>query len=265
MSENNKNFIEENIENKKEIDELSYDESTFSDVSTKIEAKKSKNLAKEIYEWVSSVAAAVVLALIINTFFISLVQVDGESMLPTLNHGERLIVRKIAYNPNNEDIVIVKSDVLEKYIVKRVIALPGQTMEFDEELNVVVDNEEILEPYINEKQVTFGMLYNFPLNVPKKGEVADLALIEAERRLRPDEVNISIREDGNIEVSGSNFVEDGVFTSGKTLYKQDFYFVMGDNRNNSSDSRSLGLIPKSQIIGEALVRIMPLSRFGLIK
>jgi len=207
----------------------------------------------------------VVLALVINTFFISLVQVDGESMLPTLNHGERLVVRKIAYKPKAEDIVIIKSNVLEKYIVKRVIALPGQTIDFDEALNTVVDGEKISEPYINAKQASSGILYKYPLCVPKKGEIADFSLIEAEIRLKPGKVVVSMNENGEMEVLGSSLVEDGVFVSGKTLYKQNCYFVMGDNRNNSSDSRNLGLVPENEIIGEAFVRFMPISEFGLIE
>ena len=73
----------------------------------KLKEIKNNKEYKEMYEWVSSIAWAVVLALIINTFLISLVQVDGSSMVPTLHHGERLIVRKIAYTPKKSDVIFL--------------------------------------------------------------------------------------------------------------------------------------------------------------
>lgn len=265
-------MCEENKELNYEITEtnesLSYDEADFSDVSDEIvENSNGKNWAKEIYEWVSSIAVAVVLAFVINTFFFALVQVDGASMVPTLHHGERLVVRKIAYEPENKDIVIIKSGVLQKYIVKRVIALPGEVVDFDNEMNVLVNGNKIEENYIAERQLSMGGLYIYPLTVPKKGDVADISMIIAEARLNTmgNNVNIYQNENNELCVTGSDLVEDGVFTEGKTLYKQDCYFVLGDNRNGSSDSRTLGLIPDSEIVGEAIFRFSPISSFGTIE
>ena len=255
----------ENTENDLPEDELAYENTkpSSSEIVFEEDTKAKKTWQRELYEWVSSIAVAVVLAFIINTFFISLVVVDGQSMVPTLQHGERLIVRKIAYTPDNGDIVIVKSDVFKKYIVKRIIALPGQEIGFDAGRNTLVDGKAIEEPYISELQMMTGYLYTYPVKTPKKGEVADVGVIWAESAVNP-EVVVNVNGD-KITVTGSNFVEDGEFIEGKTTYKQNGYFVMGDNRNGSSDSRSHGFIPEDEIVGEALIRFMPVSKFGIVK
>lgn len=265
MENENREVLEITEELNEEIDELSFDYADVENSSIEIEEPK-KNWAQELYEWVSSIAVAVVLALVVNTFFFSLVQVDGHSMVPTLNHGERLVVRKIAYEPKTHDIVIIKSGVLDKYIVKRVIALPGEEISFDTGLNVLVNGEKIEEPYIAALQTSTGGLYRFPMTVPKKGEAASLDLIIAEMQLNlgSGEVEITQADDG-LYIKGSSLVEDGKFTEGETTYKQDCYFVMGDNRNGSSDSRTLGLIPDEEIIGEAVFRFMPFDKIGTIK
>lgn len=223
--------------------------------------------AKELYEWTSSIAIAVVLALIINQFCFALVQVDGQSMEPTLYHNERLVVRKAFYTPEQKDIVILKSEAIQKYIVKRVIALPGQTVDFDDNMNVVVDGVVLEEPYIKEKQISSGNLYSYPLTVPKKGAPANLDFLMAEANLKIGKgtMTLNTNPDGSIEIQGSELVEDGIFEEGKTTYKQDCYFVMGDNRNHSSDSRTLGLIPASEVVGKSTLRLFPFSKIGKIE
>ena len=263
MEENNRNLNSEEI-NEKTPDAISYDEGEFGQKPIKIEKSSENKFLKEIYEWTSSIAWAVVLAFVINTFFVSLVQVDGSSMVPTLHHGERLIVRKIAYTPEKSDVVIVKSEPLKKHIVKRVVAMPNQKISFDSELNVLVDGVLIDEPYIAEKQFSTGGLYPYPLVVPKKGENATFNVILAEAAVMPESVKIEMKDD-KIMVTGSSFVEDGVFLPGETKYTQDGYFVLGDNRNHSSDSRVFGVVPRDEIIGEAVLRFLPISEFGLIK
>ncbi len=223
--------------------------------------------AKEFYEWVSSIAIAVVLALVINQYCFALVQVDGQSMEPTLYHNERLVVRKALYKPEQKDVVIIKSEAIQKFIVKRVIALPGQVVSFDDDHNMVVDGTVLHEPYIKDKQISFGNLYTYPITVPKKGEVANFAYLMAEQTLKMDQdsMSLKIQDDGTILVRGSELVADGIFEEGKTVYKQDCYFVMGDNRNHSSDSRTLGLIPKSEVVGKSSLRLYPFAKFGFFE
>lgn len=257
MDENNRISNETIVEETENIDDTAVEE----------QPPARYGWAKELYEWISSIAVAVVLALIVNQFFFALVQVDGQSMEPTLYHNERLVVRKILYQPEQKDIVILKSEAIQKYIVKRIIALPGQTVAFDENRNVLVDGVALDEPYINEKQLSFGHLYTYPLTVPKKGEIAQLEYLLAEANLKATNgtMRIERNEDGTIMVQGSELIEDGAFVPGKTTYKQDCYFVLGDNRNHSSDSRTLGLIPKSEIVGKSSFRLFPFSAFGRVE
>ncbi len=272
MKEDNRNLNAEDINEEKVADELSFEEGSFATTDNiKIESSdiEKKSVAKEIYEWISSIATAVVLALIINTFLFSIVQVDGRSMVPTLHHGERLIVRKIAYTPDSSDVVIVKTEIqkVKKHIVKRIIALPSQEVGFDEHHNVVINNEILEENYIAAHQQDVGMITT-PIVIPKKGEVADITVILYEslaaQMHRTEAVSVK-EENGKLYVSGSKFVEDGEFKVGKTVYKQDGYFVLGDNRNESADSRSFGIVPEEEIIGKAIFRFLPISSIGPIK
>ena len=174
--------------------------------------KKNNRFLIELYEWVQSIAVALVVALIINQFFFAIVRVDGASMQPTLLDSERLIITKLFYKPEPNDIVIVKSDVLKKHIVKRVIATEGQEIYIDAKTgDVYVDNVLLDEPFIKEKinPLRVGTKYDYPFVVP-----------------------------------------------------EDTVFVMGDNRNNSQDSRSIGVIPLNEIVGKASLRILPLDKFG---
>lgn len=263
MDENNRLPMDEFSEETEAIEQKKTNENTLEEP----DSKSGYSRAREIYEWISSIAIAVVLALVINQFFFALVQVDGQSMEPTLYHNERLVVRKILYTPEQKDIVIVKSQALQKYIVKRVIALPGQTVTFDESKNMVVDGVVLDEPYIKEKQVSFGNLYTYPVVVPKKGEIAKFPYLMAEMQLKSGRngMSLAMQDDGTIRVSGSELVEDGIFVEGQTTYKQDCYFVMGDNRNHSSDSRSLGLIPESEVIGKSTLRLFPFDKIGFVE
>ena len=277
MNEENRfpNEIENIEEHPEHVAESSLTEQEYADAQAftekelddmgQIEVRKS--WAKELYEWVSSIAVAVVLALVINQFIFALVMVDGQSMEPTLYHNERLVVRKAFYQPEQGDVVIVKSEAIQKYIVKRVIALPGQDVDFHENMDVSVNGVVLTEPYINQKQISSGNLYAYPITVPKKGEIAQLRILIAEANLKSGygTMTFDMQADGTVKITGSELVEDGVFEEGKTTYKQDCYFVMGDNRNHSSDSRTLGLIPADEIVGKSTIRVFPFSKIGFVE
>ena len=198
---------------------------------TKTTAKEDKktSLAREIWEWVYTLAIAIVIAMLIKGFIFDIVRVDGSSMFPTLVDNDRLIVTKLGYTPKQGDIIILDSeyknreeyfdrlaeskDKEEKYYVKRIIAMPGQTIDLVDG-KVYVDGEMLDEPYYDGLTTSIDPTVEYPITV-----------------------------DDNC------------------------VFVMGDNRTRSKDSRSseLGQVPFNAILGKSQVRIWPLSDIGLTK
>ena len=165
---------------------------------------------RDLYEWVQALVCSVLTVVLVFTFGIRLIGVDGHSMVPTLQDGDRLLVTTSLLSGDYEygDIVIIQKGAFAggEPIVKRVIATGGQTVDIDFETGAVyVDGTLLEEDYINE--LTFveeGT--EFPLTVPE----------------------------GSI-------------------------FVMGDNRNHSSDSRdaSLGTVDTRYVIGRAVILAFP--------
>ena len=165
---------------------------------------------RDLYEWVQALVCSVLTVVLVFTFVIRLIGVDGHSMVPTLQDGDRLLVTTSLLSGDYEygDIVIIQKGSFAggEPIVKRVIATGGQTVDIDFETGAVyVDGTLLEEDYINE--LTFveeGT--EFPLTVPE----------------------------GSI-------------------------FVMGDNRNHSSDSRdaSLGTVDTRYVIGRAVLLAFP--------
>ena len=171
--------------------------------------EEKKSDGKESYEWVQALVCSVLAVVVLFTFVARLIGVDGHSMLPTLQDGDRMLVlNSVLYHDYKYgDVVVLRNDTfLKDPIVKRVIATAGQTVDIDFDSGTVyVEGEPLQEDYINE--LTFleeGT--EFPLTVP----------------------------DGHI-------------------------FVMGDNRNRSSDSRdsNLGTVDTRYVIGRAVVVAFP--------
>ena len=136
------------------------------------EAKKGKEekSGREAYEWVQALVCSVLAVVVLFTFVIRLIGVDGHSMVPTLQHGDRLLVlNSMLYNDYQYgDIVVLRKDTfMAEPIVKRVIATEGQTVDIDFANGIVyVDGEALDEPYINEPTYTDEGT-EFPLTVPE--------------------------------------------------------------------------------------------------
>ena len=132
-------------------------------------AKAEKN-GREAYEWVQALVCSVLAVVVLFTFVIRLIGVDGHSMVPTLQDGDRLLVlNSMLYNDYQYgDIVVLRKDsFMAEPIVKRVIATEGQTVDIDFANGVVyVDGEALDEPYINEPTYTDEGTV-FPLTVPE--------------------------------------------------------------------------------------------------
>lgn len=174
------------------------------------EQEKQTTKGRDLYEWVQSLVGSVLVVVAIFTFVIRMMGVDGHSMLNTLQHGDRLLVvnSMLYHDYKYGDIVILRKNGVfdDDPIVKRVIAVEGQTVDIDFAEGIVyVDGEALEEDYIREPTYTAEGT-EFPLTVPE----------------------------GSI-------------------------FVMGDNRNGSSDSRDyrLGTVDTRYVIGKAAFLIFP--------
>ena len=174
------------------------------------EQEKQTAKGRDLYEWVQSLVGSVLVVVAIFTFVIRMMGVDGHSMLNTLQHGDRLLVvnSMLYHDYQYGDIVILRKNGVfdDDPIVKRVIAVEGQTVDIDFAEGIVyVDGEALEEDYIRDPTYTAEGT-EFPLTVPE----------------------------GSI-------------------------FVMGDNRNGSSDSRDyrLGTVDTRYVIGKAAFLVFP--------
>ena len=134
------------------------------------EVSPEKEEGRDLYEWAQALVCSVLAVVLLFTFVIRLIGVDGHSMVPTLQDGDRLLVLNAMLDNDYEygDIVVLRKDTfLEEPIVKRVIATEGQTVDIDFVSGAVyVDGELLEEDYINEPTyVEEGT--EFPLTVPE--------------------------------------------------------------------------------------------------
>jgi signal peptidase I len=104
-----------------------------------------------IYDWTKTILTALLVVIIILTFFVRIVNVKGGSMDVTLTDGDKLIVTSFLYTPTDGDIVIIShGQHLDEPIVKRVIATEGETLKIDFDNNkVYVNGKELDEPYVS--------------------------------------------------------------------------------------------------------------------
>ena len=152
----------------------------------------------------------IVIVIVIKMYVVSPVRVNGTSMNNTLEDKDIMVLDKIGYRFNKIkrfDIVVI--DLGKEKIIKRVIGLPGEKIEYKN--NVLYVNGKIVKENFSHK----------------------------------------VTEDFNISSLSSTTVPNNT------------YFVLGDNRTNSMDSRIIGFIPKNKILGHASLIIYPISRFGV--
>lgn len=169
-----------------------------------------KELKTEIISWAKLLITAFLIAILLRTFVFQIAIVDQISMYPTLKPGDMLIVSRLSYKigqPNRGDVAVLKDDSAGKLLVKRLMALPGETVEL---LNG--------KTYINGIQLTKD--WNTSDNI-------DFPIFEV---------------------------------------PMDEYFMMGDNRLHSRDSRSdtLGPVERDLLVGKVIFRIWPLNKIGTI-
>lgn len=164
-----------------------------------VHGKIEKNYLKEFLPYFIIILVVV----FIKLFVVSPIRVNGASMNPTLNDKDIMLLDEISYHFSDIqrfDIVVVKEE--DEYLIKRVIGLPGEVVEYKND-KLYIDGKYVKEDFKHKETFDF-------------------------------------------------------FT---TLGK-DEYFIMGDNRTNSTDSRVFGPISRDKIMGKTSLTILPISRFG---
>ncbi len=131
---------------------------------------------KELFEWFDIVSIALIVVVIVFGFLFRIATIDGDSMLNTLHHGEKIIISNFLYTPKNGDIVVISRNIentsADDYdgqgpIIKRVIATENQTVDIDFQTGTVyVDGEALQEDYIS-TLTTDKRDIDFPVTVPE--------------------------------------------------------------------------------------------------
>lgn len=131
--------------------------------------EKPKN---EFFEWVKAIVIALLIAFVVKTYVVSAIIVDGVSMMPTLEHGDRMFVNKLNYkisDPKRFDIVIFHAPDGSDYI-KRVIGLPGDTVAYEDD-QLYINGEAIDEPYLDAYKAEYDTPFTEDFTLEQKLEV----------------------------------------------------------------------------------------------
>ncbi len=186
--------------------------------------KPQTNWGKELRDWVAAIAIAVVLALLIRNFVFTLVKVQGQSMEPTLHNADRLYVNRFFYTPKKGDVIIF------------------------------IPESDPKRPYVKRVIATAGDSVYIDF---KTGDVYVNDLLVDEPYIKE-----KTRTPGSYIMS---LVQQGEYGPDTPIVVQEGHiFVMGDNRNNSKDSRELGQIPLDEVLGGAVFRFWPLDNVGSV-
>lgn len=179
-------------------------------------------LVQNVQEWVYSLIISFAIALFINAFLLQHMVVEGHSMDPTLQHQQHLVISKIAHSinqlPNYDDIVIIDSRVKRDRSVKDDVVEP---------VNKFITQQE----YIFIKRV-----------VGRPGDVLEFTNGNVFRN------GIKLEENYILEPMKHSLDKKVIVPAGSV-------FVMGDNRNNSMDSRIIGNIPLDHVLGKMVVKL----------
>ena len=188
------------------------------------ETKNGKSFLKEMFEWVEAIAIAVIVALLLRNYVLTFARVEGASMEPSLQQSNMLYVNKVAYTPEKGDIVVFEPASAPNH--------PYIKRVIATEGDSVYIDFETGDVYIN-------------------GEVIDEPYINGPTALEGEYIKL-------LKMSGKYDRQHPI------VIPEDHFWAMGDNRNNSRDSRSLGPIPEEELMGHAIFRFWPVDKIGTL-
>ena len=256
------------------------------------ENENSAKYTKKILYYVETIGTALILVVIIQRFYIGNFKIPTGSMIPTIEVGDRVFADMVSYKftgPKRNSIIVFKEPIENKVLyTKRAMGLPGETVKIQDGTL-----------YINGEATNFRQYSNLGIGdnewrIPKKGDkleiipagnynkarnytAIDIEKIQKELKYNSASVyefmpNLKFVVNGEETGLILDFIHDKDVVAklmvGETVQvtlDDDYYLALGDNTDNSFDSRYWGFVKGSRIRGRALVRFWPLNRIGLVK
>ena len=253
--------------------------------------KKVKYLKKTLY-YIETIGTALILVVVIQRFYIGNFKIPTGSMIPTIEVGDRVFADMVSYkftSPKRNSIIVFKEPIQDKVLyTKRAMGLPGEIIKIE---------DDIL--YINGEKTNFRRYSNLGIGdnewrIPQKGDKlqiipagnyneayksASIDIAKVQKELKNNSVSIyefmpNLKFVVNGEETGPilDFIHDKnildkllVGETVEVILKDNYYLALGDNTDNSFDSRYWGFVKESRIRGRALVRFWPLNRIGIVK
>lgn len=246
-------------EKKKKKEKIKEPEDRDEPAEQKSDKKKSK--LKDIVDFMLPIVAAVIIAFVLKTFIIANAKVPTGSMINTINIGDRIIASRLAYmteTPSRYDIILFYyPDDENDIFVKRVIGLPGETLEVIDGIAYVTTKDgktiQTDQSFVNPAEMPEG---NYgPYYIPEKGEVITV------------DGDYCYAENGMI-MGDKDFLDKYCVKEGfKYVIAENLYFMMGDNRNQSADSRrwEFPFVAENKIIGKVMFRYYPFDSIGKVE
>ena len=253
--------------------------------------KKVKSFKKFLY-YVETIGSALILVVVIQRFYIGNFKIPTGSMIPTIEVGDRVFADMVSYKftePKRNSIIIFDEPMRdEDFYTKRAMGLPGETIKIQDG-----------SLYINGEKTDFRRYSNLGIGdnewrIPQKGDKLeiipagnynkahnytsiDIEKIQKELKYNSASVyefmpNLKFVVNGEETGPILDFISDkeirNKLLNGETveiILEDNYYLALGDNTDNSKDSRYIGFIKKSRMKGRVLVRFWPLNRIGLVK
>lgn len=193
------------------------------------EIERKDKVKADIYDWIEVFVSALAIVVIMLSFVLRIATVKGHSMERTLSDSQVVVMSNKFYTPAQGDIIVIQQNggYFETPIVKRVIATGGQTLSIDFEKWEVKVDGNVID------ESSYVYFRNTSMDVEEYYSVYDAYL----------------------DTNGVMTVPEG------------YLFVMGDNRNESSDSRSIyvGFVRESEVLGKVIFRMFPINKIGAVK